>query len=145
MLFRSKHVLGIQEGATENATAAKALLVHLREHGVSTEKNYLFVIDGAKALRAALREVFGAGPAVQRCRNHKVRNVLDQLPKEQHAQVRSLLRAAYKMENAADGMVLRWAAAGFLITEKSFGKIQGYRDLAHCIRWYRHRCNSFGG
>jgi putative transposase len=99
-----KHVLGIQEGATENAAASKALLVHLREHGVDTEKNYLFVIDGAKALRAAIREVFGAGSAVQRCRTHKVRNVLDELPQEQHAQVRSLMRAAYKLENAADGM-----------------------------------------
>jgi transposase-like protein len=99
-----KHVLGIQEGATENAAAAKALLVHLREHGVDTEKKYLFVIDGAKALRAAIREVFGAQQAVQRCRTHKVRNVLDELPQEQHAQVRGLMRAAYKMENAADGM-----------------------------------------
>jgi transposase-like protein len=99
-----KHVLGIQEGATENAAAAKALLVHLREHGVDTEKKYLFVIDGAKALRAAIREVFGAQQAVQRCRTHKVRNVLDELPQEQHAQVRSVLRAAYKMENAAEGM-----------------------------------------
>lgn len=99
-----KHVLGIQLGATENAAAAKALLVHLREHGVSPEKRYLFVIDGAKALRAALREVFGGEQPVQRCRNHKVRNVLDQLPHEQHAQVRSLLRAAYKIENAEQGM-----------------------------------------
>jgi transposase-like protein len=99
-----KHVLGIQEGATENAAAAKALLIHLREHGVSTEKKYLFVIDGAKALRAAIDAVFGAAHPVQRCRTHKVRNVLDELPQEQHAQVRSVLRAAYKMENAAEGM-----------------------------------------
>jgi putative transposase len=70
-----KHVLGMQEGATENVTVAKALLIHLREHGVDTEKKYLFVIDGAMALRAAIREVFGAGSAVQRCRTHKMRNV----------------------------------------------------------------------
>jgi transposase-like protein len=67
-----KHVLGLQEGATENAAAAKALLIHLREHGVSPEKKYLFILDGAKALRAALREVFGAQPPVQRCRKHIV-------------------------------------------------------------------------
>ena len=62
------------------------------------------MIDGAKASHAAIREVFGSGQSVQRCRTHKIRNVLDKLPKEQHAQVRSLMRAAYKMENAAEGM-----------------------------------------
>lgn len=112
-----KHVLGIQEGATENATAAKALLVHLREHGVDTEKKYLFVIDGAKALRAALREVFGAGQSVQRCRTHKMRNVLDELPKEQHAQVRTLMRAAYKQENAEEGMARMEKLARFIERE----------------------------
>src|SRR5207245_1656119 len=72
--------------------------------GVNTEKRYLFVIDGAKALRAAIDEVFGAEQAVQRCRTHKIRNVLEELPTEQHAQVRSLMRAAYKLERAAEGM-----------------------------------------
>ena len=109
-----KHVLGIREGATENATAAKALLIHLREHGVDTEKKYLFVIDGAKALRAAIREVFSAGQSVQRCRTHKVRNVLDELPKEQHAQVRTLMRAAYKQENAEEGMARMEKLARFI-------------------------------
>ncbi len=99
-----KHVLGLQLGATENTAAVKALLVHLREQGVNTEKRYLFVIDGAKALRAAIDEVFGAEQAVQRCRTHKIRNVLEELPTEQHAQVRSLMRAAYKLERAEEGM-----------------------------------------
>jgi len=109
-----KHVLGIQEGATENAAAAKALLIHLREHGVSPEKRYLFILDGAKALRAALREVFGSEQAVQRCRKHKVRNVLDELPKAQHAQVGMLMRAAYKVENAEEGMARMEKLARFL-------------------------------
>ncbi len=112
-----KHVLSIQEGATENATAAKALLVHLREHGVSTEKKYLFVLDGAKALRAALREVFGSGQPVQRCRTHKMRNVLDELPKEQHAQVRTLMRAGYKQENAEEGLARMEKLARFIERE----------------------------
>ena len=71
---------------------------------MSTEKRCLFVIDGAKALRAAIDEVFGSGQAVQRCRTHKIRNVLEELLVEQHAQVRSLLRAAYKLERAEEGM-----------------------------------------
>ncbi len=103
-LHGNKQVLGLQLGATENTAAVRALLVQLREQGLSTNQRYLFVIDGAKALRAAIDEVFGPGQAVQRCRKHKVRNVLDELPKEQHAQVRALMRAAYKLERADEGM-----------------------------------------
>jgi len=65
-----KHVLGIQLGATENSAAVKDLLIRLREQGLGTERRYLFVIDGAKALRAAIGEVFGANQLVQRCRTH---------------------------------------------------------------------------
>ena len=54
-----KHILGIEAGATENAAAVKRLLTHLRDHGLATDRTYLFVIDGAKALRAAIDEVFG--------------------------------------------------------------------------------------
>ena len=99
-----KHVLGLQPGATENTAAVKSLLVHLREHGLRTEQRYLFVIDGAKALCAGIAEVFGSEQAVQRCRAHKIRNVLEELPQEQHAQVRSLMRAAYKLERAEEGL-----------------------------------------
>jgi putative transposase len=55
-----KHVLGIQLGATENSAAVKDLPIRLREQGLDTQRRYLFVIDGAKALRAAIDEVFGA-------------------------------------------------------------------------------------
>ena len=65
-----KHVLGLQLGATENAAAAKDLLIRLREQGLDTSQRYPFVIDGAKALRAAIDEVFGAQQLVQRCRTH---------------------------------------------------------------------------
>lgn len=112
-----KHVLGLQLGATENAAAVRSLLVHLREHGLDTGKRYLFVIDGAKALRAGIDEVFGTGQAVQRCRTHKIRNVLEELPKEQHAQVRSLMRAAYKLERADDGIAKMEKMASWLERE----------------------------
>jgi transposase-like protein len=65
-----KHVLGIGSGATENAAAVRQLLTGLRERGLPTDRKYLFIIDGAKALRAAIEEVFGADQQVQRCRNH---------------------------------------------------------------------------
>ena len=98
-----KHILGIECGATENATAVKRLLTHLRDQGLPTDRKYLFVIDGAKALRAAVEEVFGTDQPVQRCRNHKLRNVLDELPEEQRGQTLNLMRAAWKVKTAEEG------------------------------------------
>jgi len=196
----NKHVLGIAEGASENQVVAQGLLERLVEHGLNPKRRYLFVIDGSKALRAAINAVFGAENPVQRCRHHKVENVMGYLPEHLKEQTKAALRAAFRLSvtegmarlekqaqwlerehpDAAaslregleemftvnrlglspalmrclsstniiesphsgvrlrtrricrwrDGrMVLRWAAAAFLITEKSFRKIQGYRDL----------------
>ena len=109
-----KHVLGIEIGATENAAAVKKLLVGLRERGLRTDQQYLFVIDGAKALRAGIEEVFGGEQPVQRCRNHKMRNVLDELPREQHAQVLNVMRAAWKLTDADEGIKRLEGLARFL-------------------------------
>jgi transposase-like protein len=98
-----KHILGIEAGATENAASVKGLLTHLRDQGLPTDRQYLFVIDGAKALRAAIDEVFGSAQHVQRCRNHKLRNVLDELPEEQQGQTLNLMRAAWKVTTAEEG------------------------------------------
>jgi putative transposase len=97
----NKHVLGIQEGATENAAAAKDLLQGLVERGVKPERRRLFVIDGSKALRAAINAVFGSASLVQRCRQHKLRNVIERLPKDQQEQTKSLMRAAWKLDAKA--------------------------------------------
>ena len=97
----NKHVLGIQEGATENATAAKDLLQSLVERGVQPERRRLFVIDGSKALRSAINAVFGTAGLVQRCRQHKLRNVIERLPKDQQEQTKSLMRAAWKLDAKA--------------------------------------------
>jgi len=98
-----KHVMGIAAGATENAAAVKGLLTGIRERGLPTDRKYLFIIDGAKALRAAIDEVFGKEQAVQRCRNHKLENVMNELPKEQQEQTRKLMRAAFKAPTAEEG------------------------------------------
>ena len=98
-----KHILGIEAGATENAAAVKRLLTHLREQGLATDRTYLFVIDGAKALRSAIDEVFGTAQHVQRCRNHKLRNVLDELPEDQQGQTLNLMRAAWKATTTEEG------------------------------------------
>jgi len=97
----NKHVLGIREGATENSTMVTELLEDIVARGVDPKRKMLFVIDGSKALRAAINVVFGAQQPVQRCRAHKLRNVLDYLPKEQREQVKSMLRAAWKLDAKA--------------------------------------------
>lgn len=195
-----KHVLGVAEGASENLVVARGLLEDLVARGLDPKRRRLFVIDGAKALRAAIDAVFGTENPVQRCRHHKIENVMGYLPEELKEQVKAALRAAFRL-SAEEGMarlekqaqwleraypgaaaslreglaemftvnrlglppslrrclvstniiesphsgvrlrtrricrwrdgrtVLRWAAAAFLLTEKSFRRIQGYRDL----------------
>lgn len=95
-----KHVLGLTDGASENAGACKALLEDLVARGVEPGRRRLFVIDGSKALRSAIEAVYGKDNPVQRCRSHKVRNVLDQLPKEQRETGKATMRAAYRLEPA---------------------------------------------
>ena len=87
----NKHVLGLREGAT-------ALLEDVARRSLDAFTRRLFVIDGSKALRKAINLVFGDDQFVQRCRNHKLRNVLGHLPKEQHDQAKSTLKAAWKIE-----------------------------------------------
>ena len=195
-----KHILGLTEGATENAVVVKDLLENLVERGVKPDRRRLFVIDGSKALRKAIDDVFGKHNPVQRCQAHKCRNVMSYLPKEMQAQVRAVMKAAYRLEpkeglarlrtqiewlerthpqaaaslkegleetfavarlgvsamlrkcltttniiesslSGVEGrtgrvtrwrsgeMVLRWAGAAALETEKGFRKIMGHRDL----------------
>ncbi len=194
-----KHVLGLTEGATENAAVVKDLLEDIVARGVDPSRKRLFVIDGSKALRNAVDTVFGDNP-VQRCRKHKLSNVMDHLPKELKDQVRNVMQAAWRLDpeegkkrirqqarqleikypSAASSllegldemftvnamglpkalrrclcttniiesphsgvrmrtrrvsnwnggkMVLRWATAAFIETEKHFKRIGGYKQL----------------
>ena len=107
-----KHVLALKEGATENAEAAKDLLAQLVAQGVDPKRRRIFVIDGSKALRTAINAVFGEHP-IQRCRNHKLRNVLGRLPHDQQAQTGSLMRAAWKL-GEKEGMNKFRQIAGWL-------------------------------
>lgn len=93
-----KHVLGLREGASENATVVKDLLKDLVDRGLDAKRRRLFVIDGSKALRKAIGEVFGSENPVQRCRNHKIRNVLGYLPDERKADVQAAMKAAFTLE-----------------------------------------------
>ncbi len=91
----TKHVLGVREGTTENSTVAGALLSDLVARGLAADQPILFVIDGGKALRKAIRRVFGAHGLVQRCQVHKLRNVLEHLPEELCPSVRHAMHQAY--------------------------------------------------
>jgi putative transposase len=86
--------LGLWEGSSENATVATALLSDLVERGLDPEQGILFVLDGSKALRKAIRQVFGEVP-VQRCVRHKERNVLEHLAERDRPLVKKRLRTAW--------------------------------------------------
>ncbi len=90
-----KRILGLRQGATENATVVTSLLEELRERGVKADAPTLFVLDGAKALRAAVGRVWGKFAVVQRCQAHKRRNVEAHLPEQHHEELRKRLNAAY--------------------------------------------------
>ena len=105
-----KHPLALLEGATENATLARELLVGLRERGLDATKPILVVIDGAKALARAVLDVFNH-PVIQRCQQHKIGNVKDRLPEKLRGVVERRMRAAYRADSAveAEGRLLALA------------------------------------
>jgi putative transposase len=90
-----KHILGLRQGATENATVTKGLLEELVERGLAVDRPLLVVIDGAKALRRAVKSVLGDETPVQRCTVHKKRNVLEYLSKNDRAWVSRRMSQAY--------------------------------------------------
>ena len=97
-----KIIMGLRIGSTENSQMCRDLLTDLIERGLQCEDGLLAVIDGSKALRKALKEVFGEKVLIQRCQVHKMHNVLDYLPKHKREWVKRKLRKAWTTENAAE-------------------------------------------
>ena len=95
-----KHVLGLQEGASENSTACRSLLTNLRDRGMRTDRSILVTLDGSKALAKAVRDVFGKRALLQRCQVHKKGNVLDHLPESKRASVSQTMTQAYRSRDA---------------------------------------------
>lgn len=93
----NKLVLGLRQGASENAIVVKELLEELVARGLQPERRRLFVIDGSKALRNGIEAVYGSDNPVQRCRRHKERNVLGYLPEEEQKRVRQVMKAAWRL------------------------------------------------
>jgi putative transposase len=96
-----KTILGLRQGATENATVVGELLGDLAERGFDFTATRLYVLDGGKALSAAVKSHAGESALIQRCQVHKRRNVLDHLPDDQKALVAQKLNAAYATEDYA--------------------------------------------
>jgi transposase-like protein len=98
----TKVPLGVVDGSTENASVVRHLIAGLRDRGLDASEGILFVLDGAKALHRAVRDVFGDHAVIARCRTHKERNVLDHLVEAERPWVRRKLRAAWANPNAAE-------------------------------------------
>jgi len=92
--------LGLWEGSTENATLARTLLADLVERGLDPGQAILFVLDGGKALRRAIKDVFGEHALVHRCHRHKERNVCDLLPERDRPRVLARIRGAWALTDA---------------------------------------------
>jgi putative transposase len=93
-----KHVLGLRVGATENDIVCRDLIRDLIERGLSTKKQYLFVVDGSKALIGAVRAAFGQNAMIQRCQEHKIRDVQGYVPVKFRAELRDKIEAAYNQK-----------------------------------------------
>jgi len=97
-----KHVLGVVEGSTESHGVCQALLRDLIERGLVVERARLFVIDGGKGIRKAIRETFAQWALIQRCQIHKMRNILDHLPGSKRAVIGAALRNAWSADSEPD-------------------------------------------
>jgi transposase-like protein len=109
-----KRILGLRQGATENAAVVTSLLEELRERGVRTDLPTLFVLDGAKALVAAVVRVWGKFAVIQRCQVHKRRNVEAHLPDKHHEELERRLNAAYHETNATQALAILEATVKWL-------------------------------
>jgi transposase-like protein len=91
----TKRVLGVRQGATENAAVCTTLIEDLQERGLDTSQPTLLVLDGSKALHAAVKRVWGRNALIQRCQVHKKRNVREHLPEKHWDELSRQLHAAY--------------------------------------------------
>lgn len=112
-----KHPLALVEGSTKNTTTVKDLLVGLRDRGLDVTRPVLVVLDGGKALSAAVRQVFDH-PVIGRCQEHKIRNVKDRLPKRMQGPVQQRMRAAFHADSA-------------LAAEAQLGELADELDTTH--------------
>lgn len=109
-----KHVLGLWQGATENTVTCNGLMSELVNRGLDTTRSTLFVIDGSKPLRKAIRAAFGKRAVIQRCQEHKKRNVQGYLPKSMQPSVKQAMREAFRSKKVTTAKRLLTALANRL-------------------------------
>jgi transposase-like protein len=114
----NKHVLGLREGSTEATRVVSSLLADLVERGLAAERMRLWVIDGGKALRKAIVQTFGVTALIQRCQEHKRRNVLEHLPEDMHASVKRALKDA-------------WSASDAVLASRQLGRLASSLQARH--------------
>jgi transposase-like protein len=110
----TKRILGLLQGATENAEVCTALLEELRERGLDTSKRTLLVLDGSKALHAAVKRVWGKNAVIQRCQIHKKRNIKAHVPEKYWQELDRRLSSAYQETDYETAKRLLEGAASWL-------------------------------
>lgn len=106
--FGHKILLGLRQGATENAAVVGELLAELAERGLKFTQPRLYVVDGGKAIRRAILNHAGDAAFIQRCQVHKIRNVCAHLPEREKHAVKYKMRCAYETSEAADAKQALW-------------------------------------
>ena len=126
-----KHVLGFRPGATENDIVCRDLIREMIERGLDPHKDYLLIVDGSKALVGAIRAAFGPDVAIQRCQEHKIRDVQAYVPVKMRQELRSLMQAAYhqKTEQAASKKLMQIRSLLSVVSEKAMNALtEGMRE-----------------
>jgi transposase-like protein len=128
-----KLVLGLRQGATENAAVVGALLGELSERGVDFTVPRLYIVDGSKAIRTAIRNYAGDAAFVQRCQVHKIRNVVEHLPEAERHAVKYRMRAAYGATEAADARRLLYQLQDELLQSNPSAAASLAEGLEECL------------
>lgn len=110
----SKLPLGLALGSTENAALSTSLLQGLLDRGLRIDQRVLVVIDGAKGLRRAVQDVLGDLVIIQRCQNHKRRNILQLIPERCHPYVNRMLSDAWSSSSIKTAREILRRLAGWL-------------------------------
>lgn len=113
-----KHVLGLREGSSEATRVVAALLADLIERGLDADRMRLWAIDGGKALRKAIVQTFGERALIQRCQEHKRRNIIEHLPRDMHVGVNRTLRDA-------------WGAGDPVLAKRQLQRLAGSLQASH--------------
>lgn len=128
-----KLVLGLRQGATENAAVVGALLGELNERGVDFTVPRLYIIDGSKAIRAAIRNYAGDAAFVQRCQVHKIRNVVEHVPEADRHALKYRMRVAYGALEAADARRLLYQLQDELLQSNPSAAASLVEGLEECL------------